>query len=205
MQREIADLVQSFKKDKTFLIGVDGCGGSGKSSFARWLSQHVGGVVIHMDDFFLPSSIRTKKIGYEKPIAGDYDIQRVKTQILAPLREDKSTRYQRYDWVDDALAEWHDVPAGGFVLIEGVYALLPDLRDFYDFKVWVETPYDIRLKRGVERDGEGMRSRWTDDWMPSEQRYIDTLKPQNAANLVLDGSGHANPADSMMVIRDFQR
>ena len=85
-----------------------------------------------------------------------------------------------------------------------VGGLLPELRNFYDFKVWVETPYDIRLKRGVERDGEGMRSRWTDDWMPSEQRYIDTLKPQAAADLVLDGSGHANPADVMMVIRDFQ-
>ena len=32
-----------------------------------------------------------------------------------------------------------------------------ELAGFYDYKIWVETPREIRLQRGIERDGEEMR------------------------------------------------
>ena len=38
----------------------------------------------------------------------------------------------------------------------------------YDVRVWVEAPYDVRLARGVERDGEDARGTWVERWMPME-------------------------------------
>ncbi|UOQ92483.1 hypothetical protein MUO14_18805 [Halobacillus shinanisalinarum] len=46
------------KKD-LLLVGIDGCGGAGKSTMAaHFLSMVPEGVVVHMDDFYLPSHER---------------------------------------------------------------------------------------------------------------------------------------------------
>ncbi len=141
--------------------------------------------MIHGDDFYLPSAKRPSAI---RTIADAYDLERLSAEILTPLIHNQPARYQRYDWVEDQLAEWHTIPAGSIVIVEGVAALLPQLTDAYDYKVWVECPYDLRLARGLARDGEAARRWWVDYWMPAEQRYIEAYAPVERANLVVDGS-----------------
>jgi hypothetical protein len=51
----------------------------------------------------------------------------------------------------------------------------------------VEAPYEVRLARGVARDGEAARVTWVDIWMPSEDRYVERDDPVACAHLVLDG------------------
>lgn len=46
---------------------------------------------------------------------------------------------------------------------------------------------DQRLKRGLERDGEDARQMWEDNWMVHEDLYVDAQRPQERANLVVDG------------------
>ena len=44
------------RKQSTLLIGVDGCGGSGKSTFAKEIAKLSSKItIIHMDDFYLSS------------------------------------------------------------------------------------------------------------------------------------------------------
>ena len=52
----------------------------------------------------------------------------------------------------------------------------------------VDAPRDVRLARGVARDGESSRSTWLDVWMPNEAAYIDRDDPVSCAHLVIDGS-----------------
>jgi hypothetical protein len=45
------------KKQSTLLIGIDGCGGSRKSTYAEKLKKECSDVtIVHMDDYYLPSS-----------------------------------------------------------------------------------------------------------------------------------------------------
>ncbi len=53
-------------------------------------------------------------------------------------------------------------------------------------RVWVDAPYEIRLARGVARDGEAARVTWVDVWMPSEDRYVERDDPVSCAHLVVD-------------------
>ena len=182
----LAELQQRPRRSASFLVAVDGCAGSGKTTFARKLHELDPAVgVIHLDDFYLPSAQRPAN---SPTIAEEYDIARLLAEVLTPLTQGQSAHYQRYDWGDDRLAEYHTLPAGGIVVIEGVSALLPMLTTLYDYRVWVECPYDLRLTRGLVRDGEQVRSWWVDDWMPAEQRYIERYAPAACAELKVDGS-----------------
>lgn len=73
------------------------------------------------------------------------------------------------------------------VVLEGISALRRELRDWMDFGIWVETPADVRLQRGVERDGEGARAQWLDYWMPEEERYFELHRPEEFADVVVSG------------------
>jgi len=54
-------------------------------------------------------------------------------------------------------------------------------------RVWVEAPAELRLARGVARDGEDARRTWVDVWMPSEDRYVERDDPVGCADLVISG------------------
>jgi uridine kinase len=107
------------------------------------------------------------------------------------LAAGRAGRYQRYDWGEDRLAEWHEVTADAIVLVEGVYSTSELLRRYIDYTIWVDCPYELRLRRGIERDGEAMRALWVEHWMPSEDRYVEAERPDTRADLAIDGSGNA--------------
>ncbi|RDU36071.1 uridine kinase [Neobacillus piezotolerans] len=177
------------RKQSTLLIGVDGCGGSGKSTLAKKLKEaRKDATVVHMDDFYFPSSQLIQGRPEEKPVGADFDWRRVLNQVLLPLSQNKEGSYQRYDWNSDRLAEWHTVPVGGVVIIEGISSTRHELADYYDLTIFVDCPYEVRLQRGIERDGEEARDRWVNDWMVAEQLYVDAHKPHERANIVIDGT-----------------
>lgn len=177
------------RRQKTLLIGIDGCGGSGKSTLAKKLKEsRADAAVVHMDDFYFPSSELIQGPPQDKPVGADFDWQRVLNQVLVPLSQDKEGSYQRYDWNSDQLAEWHTIPVGGVAIIEGISSTRLELAGYYDFTIFVECPYETRLHRGLERDGEAARDRWVNDWMVAEQKYVDSHKPQERADVVIKGT-----------------
>ena len=177
------------RKQSTLLIGIDGCGGSGKSTLANELLMEFSNVtIVHMDDFYLPSALQIKNQPEKKPIGADFDWKRLLDQVLDPICQNKEGCYQRYDWDKDDLAEWHTVPVGGVVIIEGVYSIRKELVNKYDYTIWVDCPKDIRLSRGLERDGEEARDLWVNNWMKSEQIYVEKHKPRQRADLIVNGT-----------------
>jgi pimeloyl-ACP methyl ester carboxylesterase/RimJ/RimL family protein N-acetyltransferase/uridine kinase len=172
---------------KVRVVAIDGRGGSGKSTLARQLAEGWSkAVVVEMDDFYRRSAERV-----ERPAVpgANWDCERLVTEVLGPHTAGRAGRYQRYDWDNDRLAEWLDVPADAIVVVEGVCSTSEPLRRYVDYAIWVDCPHDVRLKRGLERDGEGMRAEWVEEWMPAEDRYAAAEEPDVRADLVLDGSG----------------
>lgn len=177
------------KRQSTLLIGIDGSGGSGKSTLPEKIKENCTNLtVVHMDDFYFPSSQIKNIHPAQKPVGADFDWERLLNQVLEPLSQDREGKYQRYDWKTDELAEWHIVPVGGIVIIEGVYSTRKELASKYDYKIWVECSREIRLSRGLNRDGEEARGMWEKNWMISEDIYVEDHKPSERAELVVDGT-----------------
>lgn len=166
------------KKQETLLIGIDGFGGSGKSTLSKYLQEKLGKtIIVEMDDFYLPTLKRA-------------DYIRVDEQVLEPLHENRDASYQRYDWKIDSLAEWHPIKKGGIVIIEGVYSIHPDIADKYDYKIWVACDQEIGFQRGVTRDKVRDKvdntDKWLNIWMPQEKEYVDTYNPKQDADFILE-------------------
>jgi uridine kinase len=71
------------------------------------------------------------------------------------------------------------------VIVEGVYALRPQLRDFYDITIFVDTPRDYRLRRMLDRNAD--EAERIVRWMAAEDWYLDNEDPRSHANVVLSG------------------
>ena len=188
---EAVDGIRRASDRHTVLIGIGGRGGSGKSTLARLLRGSLPeSTVVELDDFYLPSDLRQRRReSGTGELGADFDWRRLHDQVLEPLSLGQETQYQRYDWESDTMAEWHDVSPGGIVIVEGIYATRPELRALYDLTIWVDAPRELRLERGLERDGPEARGRWLEEWMPDEDRYVERTRAPDHVDLVVDGSG----------------
>ena len=99
----------------------------------------------------------------------NFDWQRWRDQLLEPLSRGVSANYRVYDWERNVLGEWVRVDARGIILIEGVGSCRPELRNYYDVKIYVETPRDVCLARLRDR-GENTEE-WIQRWFESEEWY----------------------------------
>lgn len=190
MKSSYATLLSSIhnlsKKLPLIFIGIDGCGGVGKTTLSKQLSeklQHV--TVVHMDEFDLPYKDRIIVPIHQKAFGADTDYKRLLRQVMYPLKKLQSSRYQRYSWDNDRMEEWIDLWPQGIIVVEGVYAIRSELSPLYDLRVWLECPTDIRLERGLKRDGEVARDRWITDWLPMEERYLTLDNPMQRADIIL--------------------
>jgi uridine kinase len=162
-------------KASTRLVAIDGHGGSGKSTFATRLAEALGRApVVHTDDF---ASWESSAEWWP----------RLDEQVVQPLLAGRGGRYQRCDWDERRLAEWHDVPPGSVVLLEGVSAARRAIADLLVLTVWVEAPQDVCVERGVARDGEQMRDTWI-EWLRAEKEHFRTDRTRERADIIVDGA-----------------
>lgn len=169
------DLIAAAAPHRGFtLVGIGGHGGAGKSTLAARIR---GAQVVGTDEFWNGS---------------EFELARLLEEVVEPLLAGRAARYHGFDWGANRLhAEASVVRPEGVVVIEGVCALHRMFRDAYDVRVWVDAPRELRLERGVARDGEASRERWETVWMPSEERYVERDDPVPSAHVVVDGSGAA--------------
>ena len=166
-------------------VAIDGPSGAGKSTFALRLARSLGDPpVVEMDDF----------LSWED-LTGWWP--RFEHQVLRPLMRGDSAIYQQRDWEHDPrgglLSNWRTVFPGPLVILEGVSSSRRDAAGLLSFAVWVDAPYEVRLHRGVERDGESMREAWV-GWMQREDAFFSGDQGRDRADLIVDGAP-ATPHD----------
>ena len=162
------------------LVCVEGPAGSGQTTLANLLRAEIDGTVLHLDDL------------YEGWTGLDGVFERLDEQVLTPLGRGVPGRYQRYDWELGRFAEWHDLPVPTYLVVEGCGSAPRAVDGRAVLVVWVEAPADVRLDRGLARDGEAMRPQWL-RWMDLEAEHFAREATRERAGVVVDGRARLLP------------
>jgi uridine kinase len=157
---------------QTRIVAIDGPGGSGKSTLAEWLAPKLDARIIQTDDFAT----------WDNPI--DWWPQLLEL-VLKPLAAGEAASYQPTSW-GGTVCDPVQIEPSGTVLLEGVTSSREAFRPYLAYAIWVETPRELRLQRGLERDGADSLHRWQ-QWMEAEDAHITVEQPAERADAIVKG------------------
>ena len=162
------------------LICVDGGAGAGKSTLGDAVVTAAAKVgtarLVHTDDL-LDGWAGLARLG---PTLDE--------GLLAPLATGRPGAYRRYDWLQERYVETLTVDPVDTLVLEGVGSWSPGYAHAVTTLVWVDAPRDLRLQRGLERDGEEMQQRWL-TWLDDEAAHFLRAGTQEHADVLVDGTG----------------
>lgn len=187
-------------------VAIDGPDAAGKTTLADAIARQVTrpAIRVSIDDWHNPRDVRTRR-GSDSP-AGYYldsfDYEALASDLLGPFRDGAtSVQSARFDFKADALlTAVTEVRSPTAVLIlDGVFLLRSELRESWDWAVYVHVPESVTLARATVRDAEHLggpestRRRYERRYLPGHALYREAASPLEQANVVIDNSDPLRP------------
>ena len=208
--RELRDRVRRRNAGGRVIVAVDGLDGAGKTVFADGLAEvfaETGDAVFRagIDGFHRPRSERYLR-GRRSPegfYRDSFDYATFRRVLIDPFRDGAQTagttgfQLAAFDVVRDAPVEsqWVTAPLDAVLVVDGVFLHRPELRDLWDWSIWLDVPFDVSYARMALRDGSD-----PDPDAPSNARYrqgqeiyLREARPQEAASVIVDNADLAHP------------
>lgn len=195
---------------RPLIIGINGVDASGKTFFSQNFSKFLNAIghhsiIIHLDDFHNPSVIRKQgenEIGAY--INNAFNLKRLKEQVLEPIRnmnakDEINISLDTLDLETDKNTAHVDytIRKETIILLEGVLLFREPIDGFLDRRLFLDIGFEEVIRRVRDRDvhlfGEGLEERYRNKYIPIQQWYIDTYKPQERADIVIDNTDFRSP------------
>jgi len=184
-------------------VAVDGVDGAGKTTFADELADALksyGKSVIRtsIDDFHNPRAVRYQRGrgSSEGFYLDSYNYQELKSVLLDPLSPGGSGRYQTmiFDVTSDLpVIQAHEhAELGDILLIDGIFLQRPELRNYWDYSIFLEVPFEVSIPRGAARgagfgspDPEAETNR---RYIEGQRQYLSECEPKRRASVTINNA-----------------
>ena len=182
---EVAELVLALASSRPATLGagrlvcVDGPAGSGKTTLGQALAERTGAQLIHGDDL-MEGWRGLDAVG--RQLAG----------LVEPLSQGRPGSYEHFDWAHHRFDHAVPVPPAPWLVVEGVGAGAAAIAPYVTVLVWVEVDDELRLSRGMARDGVEMEGHWR-TFMLDEHEMFAHERTRERADVLVDGTGRATP------------
>ena len=127
-----------------------------------------------IDGFHNPRSVRYR-LGRSSPegyVRDSFNHDALTAGLLRPLGPGGSLCYQRavFDYRTDSAVDVPSelAPPDAILLFDGVFLHRPELREYWDFSVFLEAPFEVTIARCAQRDGSS-----PDVDAPANRRYVE--------------------------------
>jgi uridine kinase len=170
------------------IIGIDGFGGSGKSTFATRLKAGLkDAAIIRFDDFIIGLDVSDED-------KSNFDRDRLEREVLIPARAGLPIAYRQTRLKGNKLGGTIRIPTTKYLIIEGVSCYYPSIEKYYDVKIWIDVPANVARDRGAKRDKRlaltdinfaGNTELW-DMWTKTYQQYKDKHRPHERADIIYE-------------------
>ena len=188
----------------SFVIGIAGGTGAGKTTVTREIADAVGEPVtrVPMDNYYRDLSHleieERRQVNYDHPSAFEWDLV---VEHLDRLLDGDPIGMPEYDFtVHNREDETTRVEPSEVIVVEGILALSrEELLDRMDLKVYVETDADVRILRRIRRDViergrdlEGVIEQYLSTVKPMHERFVlptkaeaDVIIPEGANRMAV--------------------
>ena len=206
---QLACRIASIKLSHPVRVAIDGVDAAGKTMLADELVapiEKLGRIVIRgsIDGFHRPRIERYEQ-GADSPEGYYYDSfdhAALRAALLDPLGPGGSQHYRRavFDLSSDSPVEesLRESPVDAVLLFDGVFLLRPELADCWDYAIFVAVDFEIAVARAVVRDiargaDKNIAARYRTRYVPGQRIYLQSVRPQEHANVVLENNDPSNP------------
>ena len=97
----------------------------------------------------------------------------------------KTVDYRRFDCKTFTIASPRRIETGRLNIIEGAYAMHPDLAPYYDLTVFLAVSAEKQRERILVRNTPAQAELFFDRWIPFEQRYFAALNVPERCDLTI--------------------
>ncbi|WP_435154445.1 uridine kinase [Haladaptatus sp. DFWS20] len=172
----------------SFVIGIAGGTGAGKTTVAREITEDVSDSVtrIPMDNYYEDLSHldfeERAEVNYDHPSAFEWELLR---DNLDALLSGQTIEMPQYDFtIHNRKDERVTVEPTDVVILEGIFALYDaEVNEMLDLQVYVETDADVRILRRIERDVvererglEGVIDQYLSTVKPMHEQFVEPTK-----------------------------
>lgn len=199
----IADRIQACG-DGRVRVAIDGRTAAGKTMLGHelaWLLSEAGRVVLRasLDDFKRPwgEAHRYDRVSGEGYYRNAFDLDAIR-RLLAEPAHPTGTGLVVLCSIDPITQVDHSgtrvvMPRDGVLIVDGVFAMRPELAHHWDLRIWVDIGADLSLCRGTNRDAARDGEPHAADlhrerYGPAEEVYIAEADPLSRADVVLDNA-----------------
>ena len=179
----LAQLLVRLDLGKRQIIALDGRCASGKTTLAQDMCQIAGASAIHMDDFFLPTALRTAE-RLKRP-GGNIHYERFIADVLPGLQSGRAFHYPRFDCGAMALRGCRSVPEASLYVVEGAYSCHPALGNYMTMRAFSDITPQEQQRRILARNGKAGLETFNARWIPMEEAYITAYGIPEAAHIIL--------------------
>lgn len=177
---QVLDQALESSGKSTLLLGIDGACGTGKTTLGTRLSQEKDGVLLHLDDFYLPFAER----GGQEEIGSNINKSVFLNEVLLPLWKGQEARFRPYSCQRGCYGDEIVIQPKSLVIMEGVYVFLPEFRDYFGLKVFLRANWAERKKRLQARGSD--LAQFEAEWIPREERYFRDCLVEECCDFVVD-------------------
>ena len=207
---QLADFIATIHLDHPVRVGIDGVDCAGKTMLADELVDPIhqrGRKVIRasIDGFHNPREKRYRQ-GRKSPrgyYEDSFNIDAVLSCLLLPLGPDGSRSYTTrvFDFRTDSFVKARELNAGDndILIFEGVFLHRPEFFPHWDFTVFVDTGFDVTIRRAFLRDQylfkteNNTRGIYEQRYIPGQVHYIREHSPSKKANVVFRNDDIESP------------
>ena len=172
----------------SFVVGIAGGTGAGKTTVSRLITQRVDDSVtrIPIDNYYHDLSHldleERAEVNYDHPEAFEWPLLR---EHLETLLSGNSVEMPQYDFeIHNRKEERKTVEPTDVIVLEGILALYDEeINDMMDLRLYVETDADVRILRRIERDVvdrgrdlEGVIDQYLSTVKPMHEQFIEPSK-----------------------------
>ena len=150
------------------IIGIDGHCTSGKTTLAELIHGFFESNIFHMDDFY--KSHTQSNSSFEH--ASNIDFERLQSVVIVPLVNNQEIDYQAFDCKTQSLQPIIHKSNKSINIIEGSYAMHPQISYIYDLKIFLKSSYLQQIRRVYRRNGFQELKMFIRKWIPNERKYF---------------------------------